>query len=303
MLDYPALLAVATVVQEGSFERAARVLNVTPSAVSQRVKLLEERLGTVLVVRGQPCTATPSGAWLCRHIEQVGMLEHGLLARLPGLGGAASGPVLVHVAANADSLGTWFIAAAARFTRETGHLIDIAVDDQDHTADWLRRGEVLAAVTGIAQPVQGCKSIALGALRYRATASPDFVARYFAGGVTAEAFASAPALKFNEKDMLQSDWLVRVFGREIFHPSHRLPSTQGFVEAALLGMGWGLNPEQLVAGHLASGRLVELVPDTPFDVPLFWQVNGAAGELLKGLTRAVVEANPPARQGWDRAGR
>lgn len=294
MLDYPALLAVATVVQEGSFERAARVLNVTPSAVSQRVKLLEERLGTVLVIRGQPCVATESGAWLCRHIEQVGMLEHQLLARMPGLGGAVGGPVTVRVAANADSLGTWFLAAAARFTRETGHLLDMAMDDQDHTADWLRRGEVLAAVTGIAQPVQGCRSLRLGALRYRATASPDFVARHFAHGVTAEGFARAPALRFNEKDRLQHDWLARTYGREIAHPSHRLPSTQGFVEAAVLGMGWGLNPERLVAGHLAEGRLVDLVPGTALDVPLYWQVNGAAGDLLEALTRAVVAANPPA---------
>jgi LysR family transcriptional regulator (chromosome initiation inhibitor) len=78
MLDYPSLAALAAVVREGSFERAARVLNVTASAVSQRVKLLEERLGSVLVVRGQPCSATDAGRLLCRHVERVGMLEQDL---------------------------------------------------------------------------------------------------------------------------------------------------------------------------------------------------------------------------------
>src|SRR5438445_13687512 len=83
MLDYPSLAAVAAVVREGSFERAARALNVTPSAISQRVKQLEDRLGGVLTVRGQPCTATEMGRLICRHVEQVGMLEHKLHGPLP----------------------------------------------------------------------------------------------------------------------------------------------------------------------------------------------------------------------------
>ena len=60
MLDYASLAAVSSVVREGTFERAARALNVTPSAISQRVKQLEERLGSVLIIRGQPCAPTDS---------------------------------------------------------------------------------------------------------------------------------------------------------------------------------------------------------------------------------------------------
>src|ERR1700688_3710001 len=107
MLDYASLSAVAIVVREGSFERAARALNVTPSAISQRVKLLEERLGGVLIVRGQPCTATEMGRLICRHVEQVGMLEHELHHSLPRLasGGGADEHVTIRVAVNADSLG------------------------------------------------------------------------------------------------------------------------------------------------------------------------------------------------------
>ncbi len=54
MLDYAALSALAAVVREGSFERAARALHVTPSAISQRIRLLEERVGCALVIRDQP---------------------------------------------------------------------------------------------------------------------------------------------------------------------------------------------------------------------------------------------------------
>lgn len=289
MIDYRAARAVFLVVQTGSFERAAKALGVTPSAVSQRVRGLEEAMGVVLVVRASPCTATEEGAWLCRHIEHVGLLEADLHARFPRLRSTdAATPVTLHLATNADSLGTWFLSAVAPFTRDSGVLLDIAVDDEDHTADWLRRGRVMAAVTSLEAPVQGCQVRALGRLRYHATASPGYMERHFPQGLNAAALGRAPALTFNQKDRLQQSWLHRQFGQEISFPSHWLPSSQGFVEATLAGMGWGLNPAQLVAGHLAAGRLVELLPGAVLDVPLFWQANRLAAGQLAPLTRAVV---------------
>ncbi|MEI5665364.1 LysR family transcriptional regulator ArgP [Bosea sp. CCNWLW174] len=291
MLDYPALQAVSLVVRTGSFDKAAQALNVTPSAVSQRVKQLEERLGTVLIIRGQPCIATERGEWLCRHMEQVGLLEGELMTRLPALAepGQPQQRVTLRVAANADSLGTWFLGAVAAFTNRSPHLLDIAVDDQEHTADWLRQGRVLAAVTALDKPIQGCRVIPLGSLRYLATASPAFMAHHFTDGVTLPALAQAPSLVFNQKDRLQSQWMELAFGESPNHPVHWVPSTQGFVESCLLGIGWSANPELLVREHLDAGRLCELMPGRVLDTPLFWQVNRVAADRLADLTRAVVE--------------
>ncbi|MCA1492054.1 LysR family transcriptional regulator ArgP [Ensifer sp. NBAIM29] len=290
MLDYSALRAVSAVVQTGSFEKAAGLLNVTPSAVSQRVKQFEERLGIVLIARGNPCTATEKGKWLCRHMENVGMLEAELFNHLPALVDPAEPEprVTLHIATNADSLGTWFLPAMSRFASRSPYLLNIAVDDQDHTAEWLLRGQVIAAVTSLEKPVQGCRRVSLGALRYHATASPDFVARHFPQGVTKEAIGKAPLLTFNQKDRLQGRWMHQVFGEDLNPPTHWLPSTQGFVEASLSGMGWGMNPALLVNEHLATGQLVELIPDTPLDVPLYWQMNRLAADRLVDLTREVT---------------
>lgn len=291
MLDYNAARAVAMIVQTGSFEGAARALNVTSSAISQRVKQLEERLGAVLIERGVPCVATEKGAWLCRHVEHVGMLERALIGHLPGLRDPASaGRVTLNVATNADSLATWFLAAVSAFTRETEYLLNIALDDEEHTADWLRKGRVLAAVTVHAKPVTGCRVTPLGNLRYLATASPDYVARHFPDGVTAEAIAAAPGLTFDRKDRLQHLWILEALGQSVSYPSHWLPSTQSFVEASLAGVGWALNPAQLVRDHLEAGRLVELVPGVELERPLYWQVNRLASDSLSALTRAVVAA-------------
>lgn len=290
MLDYPAARAVAMVVLTGSFEAAARELHVTPSAVSQRVKQLEERLGVVLIERGTPCTATPKGEWLCRHMEQVGLLEKELRQQLPTLETPETPgqKATIAVAANADSLGTWFLKAVASFSKSEDTLLNVAIDDQDYTAEWLLRGRVLAAVTSLKKPIQGCHVTPLGALRYRATASPTFVAKHFPHGVTTKAIAEAPGLIFNQKDRLQHDWIRSSLGKTLPYPAHWLPSTQSFVEACLAGMGWGMNPEVLVKDHLKAGRLVEIDPGSILSVPLFWQVSRLARERLKGLTQSVV---------------
>ncbi|KAA0682893.1 LysR family transcriptional regulator ArgP [Roseomonas genomospecies 6] len=284
MLDYALLAALAAVVRSGSFERAAQQLHVTPSAVSQRVKLLEERMGAILVVRGSPCTGTPAGLLLSQHAERVSLLESELREALPGVPQDGP-PVTVRMAVNADSLATWFVAAMA----ETPDLLfDLVLDDQDHSADWLRRGEVLAAVTSGGKPVQGCDSTPLGALRYVATASPAFLRRHFPDGVDAASLPRAPRLTFNSKDRLQTQWTRQAFGAEIASPTHWMPSTHAFVDAALAGLGWGMNPESLVAGALRDGRLVALVPGQPLDVPLFWQRSRIASRTLAGITRAVL---------------
>ena len=290
MLDYAALSALAAVVREGSFDRAAMALHVTPSAVSQRIRLLEERVGCALVVRSQPCVPTEAGRRLCRHVERVLLLEQDLQGALPALAPDGPARVSVPVAVNADSLATWFAPLLAEFAAAAPVLLQLAVDDQDHTAEWLRSGAVLAAVTGRARPAAGCNSRPLGAMRYRAAASPAFMARHFGGGVGAASLAAAPSLVFNTKDELQERWVRRLCHRHVELPRHTLPSPQAFVVAALAGMGWGLHPQALIGPLLASGELVELLPDTPLDVPLYWQHARAASSLLEGLSRQVLAA-------------
>lgn len=290
MLDYALLDALAAVLREGSFERAARALHLTPSAVSQRVRLLEERLGQVLVVRSNPTRATPAGRALARHVEQVGLLEHELLAELPVLAQGVKGRVTLPVAVNADSLATWFIAAAAEATADAPLLLDLSLDDQEHTAEWLRSGEVVAAVTALADPVPGCRSLPLGQLRYCATASPAFMQRHFGGGVNAESLAEAPSLTFNRRDRLQAQWIAQVLGHDLPTPTHWLPATQAFVDGCRAGLGWGMNIEPMVRSALARGELVELVPGQSLEVPLYWQHRRRALPVLEALSRAVLKA-------------
>ncbi|TDK41064.1 LysR family transcriptional regulator ArgP [Antarcticimicrobium luteum] len=283
--DAPHLAALAAVLRHGAFEAAAADLGVTPSAVSQRIKALEERVGVALVNRASPCTGTPAGSRLAKHAEDVGLLE-AQLSRDLALD-AAPGPARLRLAINADSLATWFVDAMAAVP---DMLFDLVIDDEEHSADWLRRGAVSAAVCALGRPVSGCDAHPLGALRYVATASPDFMARWFPGGVTAQALARAPCLTFNAKDGLQRRWIEQATGARLAPPTHFLPSSTAFVAAAEAGLGWGMNPLPLVEGALRAGRLVPLRHDQVMDVPLTWQHSRAMTGALEPVTRAVRAA-------------
>ncbi len=287
MPDPAHLSALAAVHRRGSFDHAAAELHVTPSAISQRIKALEEASGTLLIIRGQPCTATPAGLRLIRHHDEVALLERQLAADLPGLNRPAT---TLRLAVNADSLATWVMPALAA---TPGFLFDLVIDDQDVSQDWLKRGEVSAAITAHPGPLQGCDTLPLGNLRYRATASPAYIARWFPHGVSGDALTRAPALTFSDKDRLQERWVARYTQSPVARagfPSHRMASTHAFVDACLTGTGWGLNPEPLVASHLASGALVELIADTPVDVALHWQFTRLTASALAPLTRAIRAA-------------
>ncbi|MEO1732842.1 MAG: LysR family transcriptional regulator ArgP [Pseudomonadota bacterium] len=283
--DPAQLSAVAAILRLGSFELAAAELGVTPSAISQRIKALEEKLGTNLIIRGTPCSGTPMGTRLAKHAEDIGLLEAQLKRELSleSDGGVAR----IRIAINADSLATWIMSALASVD---DLLFDVVIDDQDHSAEWLRNGSVSAAVTAGGNAISGCDRFELGNLPYVATASPRFISKWFPHGVTADALAVAPCLAFNAKDMLQHNWIEQETGVRLTPPTHFIPSTHGFVDAVRNGLGWALNPERLVRGPIRNNRLQRIGHTPEYQVPLDWQVSRIMGTALEPLTAAIRNA-------------
>lgn len=283
MLDYKLLAALAAVVEQAGFERAAQVLGLSQSAVSQRIKLLEARVGQPVLVRAVPPAPTEIGRRLLNHVQQVRLLERDIQAQVPALdeGGL---PERLRIALNADSLATWWAAALGEFCSQQRLLLDLVVEDQDVGLKRMRSGDVAACVCASERPVAGARAMLLGAMRYRALASPAFIARHFPDGVTAQALAHAPAIVFGPDDLLQHRYLSGL-GVEGGFAHHLCPSSEGFIRLAQAGFGWGLIPELQVQAELARGELVELIVDQPIDVPLYWHHWRNGGELLGELTR------------------
>ncbi len=274
--------ALVAIVDHGSFDGAARRLHITPSAISQRIRALEAAAGQVLVSRGTPCRPTPHGQWLVRLGRQTRLLQDEASQAL-----TAAGAVELPVAVNADSLAAWFRDVLAEIAGWEGAALRLQVEDQGHSQELLRRGDVLAAVTSDPAPVQGCTAQALGALRYVPAAAPAFARRWRRG--PAPDWAAMPVVVFNDKDGLQHD-LLRRHGVERTPPvTHQVPSTADFYAAVSLGLGWGMLPEPQASADLTAGRLVPLSPDV-IDVPLYWQRWRLDSPRLAALTDAVLAA-------------
>lgn len=287
-LIHPQLAAFSAVLEEGSFEAAAQRLSVTPSAVSQRIKALEDRLGQVLVIRQVPCRPTPAGGMLLRRVRPMQVLQAEALADFLPAGEAAGRSVAIAV--NDDSLQTWFLPALSQLHQQQGYVFDIRVDDQDHTLKMLREGSVLGAVTGEARAIQGCNVHPLGVMRYLAIASPAFAKAHFDKPLDARSLAHAPLIVFDRKDALQWRFIRRITQARLSPPVHYLPTSTGFVEAAALGLGWCLVPESLVKPGLASGRVVVVDPKRRLDVPLYWQHAAVRSTTLDHIGRALRQA-------------
>ncbi len=285
-IDHGQIAALVAVIREGSFEGAARAAYVTPSAISQRIKLLEEAVGGLVVIRSSPCQPTALGEALYRHGLQIEMLEKDLLATIaPEAIDDPSTPI--GIAVNADSVATWLLPAISDFVEHRGFRVELVIDDQDHTTAWLRSGRVLGAVTADAQPVRGCRVHPLGIMRYRAVASSAFVRQYFSKGITTEALTRAPVIAYNRKDTLHEKFLAEQGLPGATMRAHFLASPQAIFEGTLNGLGWSLNPEALVASALQRKKLVDLLPSKHLDVPLYWQQWALESSSLNALATAL----------------
>lgn len=278
---------LAVVIDEGSLDAAARRLHITPSAVSQRIKALEEQVGRVLLVRAKPVRPTEAAHAVVRYARQLALLENDALVEL----GADESRVSIPLAVNADSLATWFLNPLAELTERHPVVFDLHRDDQDFTAALLEAGTVMGAVTSRAEPVAGCRAVPLGTMRYEAVATPGFVRRWMpraatGGGMDPNELSAAPRVDFDRRDDLQRQWLTSV-GAADDGPRHYVPASHDFAGAIRLGLGWGLLPRFQSEPALSEGALVPL-GGPPVDVPLTWQQWNLRSALLDAIADGIV---------------
>lgn len=289
-LDPKQTEAFRAVIKSGSFEQAAQRLHLTPPAVSQRVRALESALGSALVVRSRPCRPTETGQRLLQYLKRASMLEADLLADLAERSDA---PLVVVAALNADSLGTWFFPALAEVLIRERVLLDLIVEDQDHTYTLLETGLAIGCISTEPKPMRGCTASPLGSMRYRLVASAEFRRRHFAQGLNRNAARKAPVVAYTRKDSLTSSFLLRRLGLpEGAYPCHYVPGSEPHFSAIRYGLGYGMAPELLAAPALEQGEVVDLAADAPLDVALYWHTWKVQSPRMENLSRQIVEAAP-----------
>ena len=287
MLDNIFLEALAAVVEEGGFDKAALKLNISQSAVSQRIRNFEEQLGRVLLVRSTPPEPTEDGRKLIKHLRSIRLMEYELIESM-GLN-PNRGFMTLPVGVNADSLASWFMDAVDGFLKEHNVLLDLYVDDENRTHEMLRRGEVVGCIGTGAKPVKGCRSDYLVSFDYICLSSPEFHAKWFSEGVNRESMAKAPAALFNRRDVTQFRMLEKIFPGESFpFPIFYIPSSEAFVDVLCRGLAYGMAPVFQVQSEIESGRLIEILPQGRVPVPLYWHSWNVETELLESLRRELI---------------
>ena len=291
--DPDALECLAAIWEEGGFERAAQRLNITQSAVSQRLRALEAQVGTVLIVRSRPLKVTTAGQLLLKHTKMLRLLradlENDLRELAPSASGGGREEERVSVAINADSIATWAMPALNGLARQ-GLSIEVITDDQDFTHEWLREGQVLGCVTSLNQALRGCRMEALGLMDYVAVGQADYVAQHMPQGLSAHQFAQIPFIAFNRKDDMQREFVAQAFGlRRVTLKQLFVPSSEGQVRAVLAGWGLSVLPYPLVQPLLERGELVNVVPHHRLPVALYWHCWNLQSDVLDSLSQALRE--------------
>lgn len=292
--DPAALECLAAIVEEGGFERAARRLNITQSAVSQRLRALEAQVGSVLIVRSRPLKPTSAGQLLLKHTKQLRLLradlERDLQDLMPSGRGGGREEERIAIAINADSIATWAVEALGDLVRQRLPL-EIIADDQDFTQEWLRSGQVMGCVTTLKSALRGCRMVPLGAMQYVAVAAPELARRQLPQGLTAHNFRDVPFVSFNRKDDMQAEFVTRTFGLKRVSLSRVfVPSSEGQVRAVAAGWGVSVVPELLARPWLQQGRLVDLAPGHTLPIQLYWHSWNLESEVLDALADALTSA-------------
>jgi LysR family transcriptional regulator, chromosome initiation inhibitor len=288
-IDYRGLAALDAVIDYGSFDKAAAALSITQSAVSQRIRMLENSAGELLIVRSQPPVATEAGQRLIAHYRQVQLLE-AALTEFPHAGPGTPARPEIAIAINADSAATWLHEAVAPLMSLGDCMLHIRLDDQDHTMTMLREGRVFGCVTSETAQVAGTSATPLGAMRYLCVASPAFATRWFPNGFTAEAVQHAPSLHFDRKDALQTRFIAQRTGYTGRVPHHSLSSSEGFVRFLEAGFAYGMLPLLQCEAQLKAGTLVDLAPGYVLDVPLTWHIWDIQTPFTRTLSDNIVAA-------------
>jgi LysR family transcriptional regulator (chromosome initiation inhibitor) len=285
-LDYRALAVLDAVASQGSFEKAALALGISQSAVSQRIKALEDAAGRLLIVRGQPAVPTGLGQRLVSHHRNVKLMEAALDI---DLGNKVSMPEIA-LAVDAASLATWFPMSLQPLLSPPRCQLKVQLADQRMALHLVQEGSVFGCVAAAREHpdlhANGPEVTPLGKMRYVCVATPLFAGHWFGDGFSAEAVRLTPAVTCDQQMM--ADFLCEVLDINGPYPHHTMPISAATSECIYGSLSYGLMPLAQVSAALAGGRLTDLAPGHQVDVALNWHAWNLDTPFTRALTEQIV---------------
>lgn len=289
MLHSKQSVAFLAVAELGSFDLAAEQLCISASAVTLRVQSLEKSLGHILIIRERPYRVTQSGQELLQYLQHTRLMQQDLIQQLSGKS-ASSDFCKVSIASNADSLATWLFPTLQQTLIQHCIALELKIKDQTQTHTLLESGLVNACISTESTTIKGCVVHAIGAMRYRMVATPQFVEQWFKNGMTRQQIQRAPAVIYDTQDQLHHHLMLKYFGlNQHGYPQHHIPSSSAFAEAIFQSLGFGLLPEYQIGLRLDTAELIEVLPEFQTQVMLYWHHCKQQSKALAALTTALLK--------------
>jgi DNA-binding transcriptional LysR family regulator len=260
--EYADLRAFITIVELGTFARAAAQLRISPSTLSQRIRELEERFGVQLLNRTtRSVSLTDAGTRLIERIRPAMAEMEAAVEDLGSLSDTPRGTVRLHAPRLAAT--TFIEPALGRFHQAYPEItLDLAVDDtitnivEAGFDVGIRLGELLE---------NDMIAVRLGPdLRQIAVASPEYIARHGCPETPADLLQHRcinwrqPGSSgiYNWDFQRNGQWFVVAVNGPL------VVSDRAFaVSAALQGVGIAYWAEHRVRPFIEEGRLVPLLED------------------------------------------
>lgn len=283
-IDYKLLKALCAVIKEQSFEGASKKLCISQSAVSQRIKLLEESFASPVLIRSTPIKPTILGSKLLNHYGQINQLELSLFDELSTED--KNKPISIAIALNADSLASWFIPAISPLLQKYNIEVDFYISNEYHTQNLLKKGEVYSALSSQPLGIANSKVTHIGDMKYKLCATPKFISKYFKNGLNKESLRNAPGVDFDQLDNMHEDYIEKHFNvSKGEYPCHRVRSSEAVVNMILNDLAFALLPHTQADKYLTNGELIELTPNKQLTLPLYWH----SWLLEKGVQKSLTE--------------
>lgn len=278
-----ALRAFVEVGQQGSIKAAAQALHVTPGAVSQQIRLLEDRIGMPLFTRERSglrlteagASVHPSLSRAFEQIEKAAQTLHNARARQT-----------LTVSTVATFAASWLVPRLGRFNERHPH-IEVRVEATSAMAD-MRHGRVDVALRHGLGVYPGLEATRLMAPVLVPVACPRLIAT--------DAMPAEPqdCLKYPLlHDSDRADW-------PLWLAAHGVPADPRaergtafeddflLIRAAEAGQGLALVPREYARDEIAAGRLVQVL-DKPWPARFAYYVVTRQDAAQRAEVTAFVE--------------
>jgi DNA-binding transcriptional LysR family regulator len=256
------LVAFVTVAREGSFTRAAAILGVTQSALSQAIKALEARLEIRLLTRTtRSVSPTAAGE---RLLKAIGHRFDEIEAELDAITELRDKPAgSVRITSGDQVLKSVLLPKLVPLMREYPDInieFDVCYGFRDIVADRFDAGVRLGEAIDqdmIAVPITPpLRMAAVAAPAYFATRAlpkkPQDLVDHNCINIRQPTRGGVYVWEFEKKARALN---FRASGQAIFNTSPHI------VEAAVMGLGIAFLPEGEFAPHLEDGRLIRVLED------------------------------------------